>query len=243
MPTRVLRKPKKYPYPILPVALPDTETIKRIRPYLLWEFLKVQALYRSEKVQELYMQGKQKGAPLLRERFALNWNDFNPPGFLFPKGEVLNPKVIDWDFHQTGILDLAKFKKDSPDLWDDGRWLNEAVFPAASPLLAIQFHGFVPTETIIKHLRPILEQRDMSPTKDDKRLWKQFRFIEATVPKTYLDYLRSYDLYHCQQLDPREIGRRIYPTHKKPTIMARTALKRAKIIIQQAEKWKWPPKI
>ena len=235
MPTRPMRKPKKkYPYRIRPVDLPDIKTVKRIQPPRMWEFLRVEALYRSEKVQELYMQGKQKGAPLLLQRFNFPWMFFTSNLAIWPKGtEVPGPKGIMSDFVETGILDLAKLKKERPDLYD--RWLNEAAFPN----LTLAFNSLVPTETIIKNLRPLLQQRHTS-LPSGKR---PFRIIDPTVPKTYLNYLHSYDLYQCQQFTPREIGLRMYPTHKKPTMMARTALKRAKKIIQQAEKGEWPPKI
>ena len=246
MPTKVLRKPKKkYPYDIAPVDPPDMEIIKSIRPNALWEFLRVMALSRSEEVQELYRQGKRKGAPLLRQRFDFDWALFTEPLNFWTKGtEVYDPKdIIMWDFGETGILDLAKLKKEFPDLWNSGDWLNKAVFHATFPLLAVTFDRFVPTETIIENLRPLLQKRDMSQPEGEKWRTRQVRYFDPTVLKTYLDYLRSYDLYHDQQLDPREIGRCIYPKHKNPTDMARTAVKRAKMIIQQAEKREWPPKI
>jgi len=247
MPTRVLRKPKKkYPYRIFPVDLPDLRTIKRTRPRKLWRFLEVQALLRSEKIQEIYRQGKRKGAPLLfQQEFRFLWEYFTGPLYIGPEETEHHPstKFLD-DFEETGILDLVKMKKAlSDDPRDSVDWLNEIAFNQPFPRLTVLFDRLVPTETIIKNLRPLLQQRDMSQPEGAERRWRRYRIIDPTVPKTYLDYLRSYDLYHCEQLEPREIGQRVYPTYEKPTVMARTAVKRAKKIIQQAEKGEWPPTI
>jgi len=144
MPTRVLRKPKKtYFYRIFPVDLPDMKTIKRIRPYRLWTFLRGQALFRSEKVQALYMQGKQQGAPLLRERFAFPWNAFTHPFTLFSETEVHHPLDLFADFIETGILDLAKWNKEEKE----NKVLKEirGTIPTTPPFLTFQFHGYVPS--------------------------------------------------------------------------------------------------
>jgi len=109
MPTRVLRKPKKkYPYRIFPVDLPDRKIIKRMKPHRVWRFLEVQALLRSKKIQALYMQGKRKGAPLLRQEFLFFWWYFTDPPSILPKGtEDRDPTDLLWDFAETGILEFT----------------------------------------------------------------------------------------------------------------------------------------
>ncbi len=263
MPTK--RKLNPYPYSIPPVTCPDDTTLQQLDAKNVLEFFRVEALLRSKPVMQLYQRegrSSKSDRTLQTRPYSLyyGWRVLNGKHhhLLVPEPSL--------SLHRAGIVELWKtlsdwdamkecWKEFNPefdyeDVFEDPRQDIESDDPR---YLYIGIDAAHPPERIIGALRPILKQRHKAAKAQAGRPPSRIDFISIDPRKprerpiirnfkAWFDYLKCYDLRHCEGLSYGEIAKRVYPPGgPKARDRAEKAFIRVQRLIAAAESGNLPP--
>lgn len=261
-------KPEPYPYRIPEVKCPEVAVLKRLDPWHLLEFIRIEVLLRSSTVHRFFTQrkGSKNMEAQLFMKYGFMWSvlkgshhRYLTPNYEVPSHGVNFPRGAAAElWARAGILDMTENTKQYPssvDLWryfllgDDPRFLYLQIDTAYKP------------ETILKALRPILVERHKKRSVKLSKIPNKFAIIgdyfhcsNFRTPwhpvkkpriknlKTWLDYIICYDLRERDGLTFGQIATRVYPPDKKKgRARAETAVKRVRAVTAAAERNEWPP--
>lgn len=234
-------KPAPYPYPIPRVDIgPDLEAAKKLNPWAVQEFLRIEALLRSKTVMDLY---RAEGRTLTSDvmlllKFRFNWTvlDGSHHRYLDPRSEYKMPVPGIWVLTVEELMWLAgalsALAKQEPSTLNQQffHWVQEKV-------LWLCIDPALPPEVALKALRPVLTQRHTKGAKD------ALKEPEGCDLSTWLDYLTCYDLRVRDGHSYDEIGHIVYHSqsgHEKRD-WAKRAVMSVQGLIEAAQRNDWPP--
>lgn len=268
-----MSKPKRtYPYQLPAIPSLSKADFERIDPQSAREFLRIEALLRSQEVHRLY---RKKQVGITWERYGIfvrsalegQHHLFLRPGTsVAPRVDTPNGEGI----LGHGVVDVAaslRGKNESDlkgplDFWT-GRLLKD------SPrFLYVRLDTAYPPITIWNALRPLLTTRHKEKhparyrTQGEKflakpkgtRAWRSsvwpafdLRPNRKTLDlQTWIHRLRCYDLRIQQGLTYGQIAKTVYPDASSATrayTKAKLSVRRTEQIIRAAQQGRWPPRI
>lgn len=234
-------RPELYPYTIPPPRRPDAATLKRLDPWHVQEFFRVELLLRSKTVIDLY---RAKGISptshiALLIRFGFGWDVLqgDPHHCLKPRAGPMGaiPGLAIWEtdklaqvaaFLNVLLQEMRESEKQGLVKALRARFIGLWVDPA------------LPPETVLRALGPELRRRHKpSEATPRRRKWRKFDV------STWLDYLACHDLRITEGLTYGQIAQRVYGDGgAKPRDLAEKAVARVQRYIRAAERNEWPPK-
>lgn len=231
---------REYPYEI-PGAQVDKAILKKVDPWSALEFLRVEALLRSEEVQRLYR--KNATGRLLYKRYRIIWDMLN--GF---HHHLLSPATME----DKGIADMDKWK----ELSTGARRLLNPIRDDPARFIHLQLDCAVPPATLVKTLMPLLTERHRHITVGFTAYGLARRHPKKRPPildvAAWLNYLKCYDLRQCagltfgqiaEQVFGATVGRGEASRRKRRTRydQAERGYKAIKRLIKAAVENRWPP--
>ena len=185
-------KRRRHPYRIPPVSCPDAATLKRLDPWHVQEFFRVELLLRSQPVMDLYRSEEisPTSSMKLLLQYGFGWEVLGgaPYHCLKPKKGPLGaiPGLTVWNTDTLAQL-IEVLQKLSSGMSVSER--QEMMARFQERFLCLLADPALPPDTVLKALRPELEARHRrskatargKPRKFDVRTWS--------------DYLACYDLH------------------------------------------------
>lgn len=241
-------KPQPYPYEIPPVTCPKIMP----NPWHALEFLRIEALLRSPTLHKLY----RRKTKYIHEKYSIGWYVLKGGhhSWLVPQDELEPGNPQGWG--DKGLRDIGAIAKHL--LPEQLEALKGDITADDSHLMYVEINPAFPPKTILEALRPILAERHKT-TSDERGITRRIRHLDHRlnpygwiIPfhtrikppirdiKTWLNYLRCYDLRHCQGLSFGQIAKQVYGNYLKRDL-AEKAYVRVARLIQAAEKNDWPP--
>jgi len=234
-------KPAPYPYPIPRVDIdPDLEAAKKLNPWAVQEFFRIEALLRSTTVMDLYrVEGRTITSDvMLMLKFRFNWTvlDGSHHRYLDPRSEYKMPVPGIWLLTVEELMWLAGAlsalaKKETSTL-------NQKFFQwAQEEVLWLCMDPALPPEVALKALRPVLTQRH---TKRAKNALKEPGGVDLS---TWLDYLTCYDLRFRDGHSYDEIGQIVYGSQSghENRDRAKKAVMSVRGLIEAVQRNDWLP--
>ncbi|MCH8041692.1 MAG: hypothetical protein IH977_15315 [Nitrospinae bacterium] len=260
--------PKPYPYEILPVPaeLLEASSLKNLDPWRILEFLRIEALLRSETVMNQYSEPGLQFGHWLRETYHVGVPTFVLGGshhiYLLSSSKQSGRKA--WEIGE-GIIDLANLAQ-SPN----GSSVIQEVLQIKNPrYLHVRLDTARPPTTLWNSLKPILkEQFEQVKATHGKPRTVEIEYAEEGNKKvarfqqypwygdprkaprinlrSWVNYLHCYDLRTGQGLSFGEVARQVYGTghsnqRSRNRDRAEKAVNRVKKLIDCAEQKNWPP--
>ena len=234
-------KPNPYPYTIPPATYPDPATIKKLDPWHVQEFFRIELLLRSRTVMAMYQPGEtalqSPGNLTLMLRYGFGWYVLHgaPYHSLKPHTGPLGaiPGLSTFSPEEFTLL-LQMLQNLSTTLSDTERQFMHEQF--RTRFFCAFIDPNLPPDLVMKALLPVLNQR-----------YQQGQSSLPTQPykfniTTWLDYLTCYDLRVAEGLTYGDIAERVY--QKKgphPRDQAEKAVTRVTKFLEAAEHHAWPP--
>lgn len=234
-------RPKPYPYGIPAVQRPDAATLKKLDPWHVQEFFRVELLLRSESVMSLFeSEGITKASyPKLVLQHWFGWEVLLGPPFhsLLPQpgrfGAIPGLAYLSFD----SIAEFLKLARESSMEWSDSQIL-EMLRNVRDRFVGFLIDPAVPPKTALNAIRSVVEHHHR-PSRTTHVKWRLHRF----KIDTWIDYLACYDLRITEGLPYGQITQRVYGKKgPKAREQAETAVKRVRHYIEAAERHEWPPK-
>ena len=154
---------KTYLRKIRPFPSLSPETMQRLNPVCIGEFLRIEALLRSMVMFNIYRRGRQSGERDLKDFYQVDWGIFRGRHHILlkPRAKWVTIRLVRWPRSllrpQSGIEDLADLILCTPRSLDLDPVLTGLAKDASSLLLKI--NAAFPPERIIKALRDLLKER------------------------------------------------------------------------------------
>lgn len=261
-------KPSPYPFKITYLPLPkgSEKLLKSIDSWYLLEYLRQEALRRSEMVHALYE--KNDLYSFDRLRYGTMW--WNLYGIETPITFELIEAMFRLYFQRVCFQDMKIYLKEigSEDILSR---FGRDVLNWDKNYLLLQIDASYPPNHIIEELRPYLHAHHENFKKDpivykDPNSKNHFQDFSFKIPwhpvirppfkdfKTWLNYLKCYDLRRCKGLSYGQIAIQVYgpcdakkgDNHKRAVDdqkrdLAEKAYKRVTRLIECAENHIWPP--
>lgn len=243
-------KPPPYPYEIPPIEYLKARNPKKLIPWMVQEFIRIEALLRSPKVMKLYTQtfgntkkGDQTTDTLYRHyRVIQGWKvlkghhhqllcEKGPPS----KGEKDQP------YSNMGITDLKTKLRLSEEEGDVFWWeLQEEILSGDHTNVVLEIDISHPIPDIIRALRKMIAEQK-TQVKKIPDVWGHFINIINLDKNTWIDYFHCYDLRQCEGKTFGQIAGKVYGDATKKYENAETAYKRVNKLIHYAQTHAWPP--
>lgn len=249
----------KPPYQIPPFSLPSLATLRKLDPWYLCEFFRIEALLRSEKVWELY---QQRGQPdflpdNLTNEYAVEdgWGilEGQHHKYLAPNGG--QRPLGAWDL-SPGIENLKEVVSTFYNV--DPAFLGTAISEMAGDqrFLFLRLDCAFPPEVLIASLRKILKQQYKltnvsipSPVILENGMTGEYAGTEPSWHPgkrpplrdwtAWAQYLQCYDLRKYKGLYFGQIAVRVYGDNRKRE-NAERAYERTSDLIRSAQDHSWP---
>jgi len=256
MPAKPTVKAQPYPYEIPSIEYLKERDPKIIHPWLVQEFIRIEALLRSSKVMKLYTQtfaSTKKGDlttdTLYRDYSVIQgWEVLEGQHHPF-RNEKTAPSHVEKNqpYSHVGITDLkakirlSKTKPEEYDLfWCE---LQDEVLSGDYTNLVLEIDVSYPIPNIIRALRKLIAEQK-AQAKKTPDVWGHFihfiHFIKLNF-QTWIDYFRCYDLRRCEGKTFGQIAGKVYGDATKKYENAETAYKRVSKLIHYTETNTWPP--
>ena len=230
---------KDYPYAILPVTCPDPETAKKLDPWSVQEFFRIEFLLRSNTVMELFRtQGTHpKSSAQLLWQYQIPWTvlDGAHHGYLTLRpgqvGPIPGMSILNFrDLYETLAILSQLLSTQSEDQ------KQQALQKFEQRFLCLLIGPTLPPALIQKALQPLLVERYKSVGKASFKKPKKFDV------KTWLQYLACYDWRVTKGATYGVIAERIYQKKgARPRDRAEKAVDRVTKLIHAAEQHVWYP--
>lgn len=239
--TNAERKTNSYPYTIPPATCPDPATIKKLDPWHVQEFFRIELLLRSRTVMSMYDPEEtalqSPGNLTLLLRYGFGWSVLQGAPYhslkphTGPMGAI--PGLSTFSFEEFTLL-LQMLQNLSTPLSDTEKHVMGEHF--RSWFFCAFIDPNLPPALVTKALLPVLKQRHLERrSSPPKRLYK----FNIT---TWLDYLACYDLRMINGLTYGEITQRVYQKKgSRSRDQAEKGVTRVNAFIELAEHHRWPP--
>lgn len=259
----------KYPFDIPSIHLPSDEEIDKIEPWEGLEFLRIEALLRSESVAQLYRDTYSKwnkddtftDSLFIEHSVIWGWHVLEGVHQVYLHPELLREsnRVFGLPHEQEGVWDLSEYLSDAvkagKTLSQEVARLGRMISQEDPRYMWVRIDVARPPHTILrgleKRLKAIHETLDIPVQKFTVGIMsRQDRF--AFVPfhpkksppiidlKSWERYLRCYDIRRLTGRSYGEIGKEVYKSGKAYE-RARKAVSRVDQLIKCAESGDWPP--
>jgi len=241
-----------YPYKILPFS-GDHSKIGKPPPIFVNEYFLIEALLRSEKVMEVYEQGGEHALiTKFREYGVVGHNPLHGSHHaLLSKPELdkeWGEKIAQLGYVDMclGILDLGILATLPPNVNihhrnlmlcgpKDGLADCLAYLRCDNPrFICLRIDTRHPVETIIKSLRPLLQERHKLLPDNLVGFYDRLQKTPFRKSKAWLEYLQCYDLFQSGKTT-EATGKQVYNGNDNESDRANLAIRRVKFLIKYAE--------
>ena len=235
------REPNPYPYTIPHATCPGPATIKKLDPWHVQEFIRIELLLRSRTVMAMYHPEEtalySPGSLTLILRYGFGWYVLQgaPYHCLKPHTGPLGaiPGLSTFSPEEFTLL-LQLLQNLSATLSDTERQVMGEHF--RTRFFCAFIDPNLPPDLVMKALLPVFTQRHHERQSSLPRRPYAFNI------STWLNYLACYDFRVANGLTYGEIAQRVYQKKgSRSRDQAEKAVTRVKTFIESAEHHRWPP--
>lgn len=246
--------PPPYPYKIPSIEYLKGKDLISSSERGVWHFFYIEGLLRSEGFLNLYKATLGQDAEEASEQFKLEtgWDVEDMLRGVHhvyllrsdghsdheTSGSLPSPGVHDLQSHLLNYGDEIELREAEMD------WINKEMLDSHSPYLWLRIDSRFPPTPIVNELKMMLQVKSKEYDEDLKKSIPEgppYGKYATFDPFTWIDYLRCYDLRHCEAKIYGQIAMKVYGDSKKYYEVAEHGYKRVCKLIQSVESDDFPP--
>lgn len=246
--------PSRYPYQIAPVEYLKGKDLISSSEGAVWHFLFIEVLLRTERFLKLYKATLGQDATEASEQIKLQTGYYVEEMLRGVHHVYLLRSDEDSDdgssrpLYDCGVYDLQSSLLRYGDAIEHRQaemdWINKEMLDPHSPFLWWRIDSRFPPSPIVNQLRMMLQAKSKEYDEDLKKSIPEdppYAKYATFEPSTWIDYLRCYDLRHCEAKSFGQIAMKVYGDSKKYYEGAEQAYKRMCKLIKHVESNDGPP--